>query len=124
MATPVEMGSVADRQFTVTWSDGHRSTYAWVNLRISCPCAGCSGEWSYRPPKLTPEDVGVNIRAMSVSRVGAYALRFVWSGGHDSGLYTFDSLRNKLCECDECVARRAKPAPGRGEADPSSQGAL
>jgi DUF971 family protein len=52
--------------------------------------------------------------------VGAYALRFVWSGGHDSGLYTFDSLRNKLCECDECAASRAKPAPGQSDTDTSS----
>lgn len=110
MPTPVEMGSVADKQFTITWSDGHRSTYAWVHLRINCPCAACAGEWRYRPPKLTPEDVGPNIRAMSVSRVGAYALRFTWSGGHDSGLYTYDSLRNKLCECPDCASRRGQPA--------------
>jgi DUF971 family protein len=110
MPTPTEMGSVADRTFTITWSDGHHSTYSWVNLRISCPCAVCAGEWRYRPPKLRPEDVGPNIRAMSVSRVGAYALRFVWTDGHDTGIYTFNFLRHDLCECAECVQRRAQQA--------------
>ncbi len=115
MPTPVEMGSVADKTFTVTWSDGHQSRYTWLNLRVNCPCAACAGEWRYRPPKLRAEDVQPGIRAMSVARVGAYALRFVWSDGHNTGIYTFNSLRNDLCECDECAARRAaEGSPGQG----------
>jgi DUF971 family protein len=106
MPMPVEMGSVTDKTFHVIWSDGHRSTYSWVNLRVNCPCAVCVGEWRYRPPKLRVEDVQPNIRAMSIGRVGAYALRFEWSDGHNTGLYTFASLRNDLCECDECMTRR------------------
>ncbi|MDR7420355.1 MAG: DUF971 domain-containing protein [Armatimonadota bacterium] len=107
MPTPVEMGSVTEKMLQITWSDGHRSTYTWMNLRLRCPCAACVGEWRYRPPALTPQDIRPDIRAMSVSRVGAYALRFEWSDGHNTGLYTFASLRNDLCECPECTARRA-----------------
>jgi DUF971 family protein len=110
MPVPVEMGSVTDKMFAVTWSDGHRSRYTWLNLRLHCPCAECVGEWRYRPPRLRAADIQPGIRAMSVSKVGAYALRFVWSDGHNTGLYTFNFLRNDLCECDECVARR--PASG------------
>ncbi|MDR7485371.1 MAG: DUF971 domain-containing protein [Armatimonadota bacterium] len=105
MPTPVAMGSIADRTFTIAWSDGHRSTYSWVNLRISCPCAACVGEWRYRRPQLTPQDVPPTIRAMGVSKVGNYALRFAWSDGHDTGIYTFTYLRHDLCECEECTAR-------------------
>jgi DUF971 family protein len=43
---------------------------------------------------------------VSVGRVGNYALRFVWSDGHDTGLYTFAKLRYELCECTECRATR------------------
>src|SRR3989304_1110555 len=49
MPTPVEMGSVTDRTFTIVWSDDHRSTYTWRNLRAGCPCARCQGEGNYRP---------------------------------------------------------------------------
>ncbi len=107
MPTPVEMGSVVDTTFTVTWSDGHQSRYSWLTLRVNCPCAACVGEWRYRPPKLHAEDIQPGIRAMSVTKVGAYALRFVWSDGHNTGIYTFNYLRTDLCECDECTARRA-----------------
>jgi DUF971 family protein len=106
MPTPVEMGSVTDKTFLIAWSDGHRSTYSWVNLRAYCPCAVCVGEWRYRPPQLRSEDLQPNIRALSIARVGAYALRFEWSDGHNTGLYTFASLRNDLCECGECRTRR------------------
>ena len=107
MPVPTEMGSVADKTFTVTWSDDHRSRYSWLQLRLHCPCAACVGEWRYRPPKLREQDIQPGIRAMRVAKVGNYALRFDWSDGHNTGIYTFNFLRNDLCECEECVARRA-----------------
>ena len=106
MPTPTEVGSVTDKTLQITWSDGHRSTYSWVNLRINCPCARCKGELGYRPPRLTEKDVPRDIRAMRIERIGAYALRFVWSDGHDTGIYPFPLLRNELCECDEHETQR------------------
>lgn len=106
MPTPVELGSLVDEVFRITWSDEHRSRYTWAILRARCPCATCAGEWGYRPPRLRPEDLPPGIRALNLSRVGAYALRFEWSDGHDTGIYTFTYLRHDLCECDECTVRR------------------
>ncbi len=111
MPTPVEVGSVTDKQLTITWSDGHRSTYSWQSLRINCPCAACKGEFGYRPPRLTAQNIPATIRSMSMGRVGAYALRFSWSDNHDTGLYTFNYLRNELCECEECVRSRSARPP-------------
>lgn len=115
MPTPVEIGSVTEKTLTVTWSDGHHSIYSWANLRLHCPCARCKGEWKFRPPQLTAADIPAGVRAMSMGRVGAYALRFVWSDGHDTGIYPFPLLRFELCECAECLARR-----GDGDASNSS----
>ena len=28
-----------------------------------------------------------------------------WSDGHDTGIYSFDILRNKFCRCPICKAR-------------------
>jgi len=109
MPTPTEIGSVTDAVFRLTWSDGHRSTYAWLNLRANCPCARCKGEWRTPRPQLTAKDIPADIRAMNVQRVGAYALRFVWSDGHDTGIYPFVLLRTGLCECELCASRPTNP---------------
>jgi DUF971 family protein len=36
-------------------------------------------------------------------QMGRYAVQFLWSDTHDSGIYPFDLLR-KLCRCSECLA--------------------
>jgi DUF971 family protein len=33
--------------------------------------------------------------------VGAYAVQIVWSDGHDTGIYSFETLR-RACSCPEC----------------------
>ena len=33
--------------------------------------------------------------------VGSYAVQIVWSDGHDTGIYAFESLR-EACPCSEC----------------------
>lgn len=43
-----------------------------------------------------------------VETVGGYALKFVWGDGHDTGLYTWEHLRD-LCECPECLKKRTRP---------------
>jgi len=37
--------------------------------------------------------------------VGAYAIQFLFSDAHHTGIYTYDFLR-AICACDECRARR------------------
>jgi DUF971 family protein len=106
---------------TITWDDGHASTYAFLYLRKACPCALCKGE-------RTPFDQmrGIGGRAASqqgrsadssessglagdernvakdMFKVGRYALGFLWGDGHNSGIYTWDYLR-KMCPCAECL---------------------
>jgi DUF971 family protein len=33
--------------------------------------------------------------------VGRYAVNIQWSDGHDSGIYSYDTLR-ALCPCEQC----------------------
>jgi alkylation response protein AidB-like acyl-CoA dehydrogenase len=40
--------------------------------------------------------------------VGRYAISFVWSDGHDHGIYPYTLLRD-LCPCPACRARRQGP---------------
>ncbi len=93
-----------DGYMLVKWNDGHQGRNTFVTLRWNCPCAGCRGEMGV-PGRLDfikelkpDETVMTNLEA-----VGLYALRPTWKDGHDSGLYTYEHLRD-LCECAECMA--------------------
>ena len=89
----------------VEWSDGHESSYDAMYLRINCGCAECVEEWSQRK-LLDPASVAADIRAEDYLMVGRYAVQFLWSDAHYTGIYPFDMLR-ALCPCEECKAARA-----------------
>ncbi len=52
---------------------------------------------------LTEAMVPPDVYPTAIEYVGRYALKFVWSDGHDTGLYSFDLLRG-LCRCEECLS--------------------
>ncbi|MBM3449887.1 MAG: DUF971 domain-containing protein [Armatimonadetes bacterium] len=89
---PVQIQKVADRELRIMWADGHNSAYMAPQLRRLCPCALCVEEMTGRR-LLDPADVSDDIRLLSAEIVGSYALRFSFSDGHGSGIYTFERLR-------------------------------
>jgi DUF971 family protein len=88
---------------TISWSDGHRSLYDPLELRISCPCAVCQGEPGIFGKQYfsAKEEVRKDVIPQEITTVGRYALKIEWSDGHNLGIYTFDYLR-KLCSCTDC----------------------
>ena len=99
-STPVEIRRVEGREVHITWADGHRSVYANKQLREACPCAGCVDEFTGKRI-LDPRSVRADIRADDIGLVGRYAVRFGWSDGHGTGIYTFQKLRAG-CPCEVC----------------------
>ncbi len=97
---PTDMKWLGKGVFGIEWSDGHHGVYPIRHLRLNCPCAACTDEWTGEVT-LRPDDVPLLIMLKDVEPVGHYALRLVWSDGHDSGLYAFPNLR-RLCQCDAC----------------------
>ena len=95
---------LTEKGVAVEWSDGHRSVYDAKFLRINCGCAECVEEWSRRT-LLDPASVPAEVRAEDYLMVGRYAVQFLWSDAHFTGIYPFDLLRS-LCTCDECKADR------------------
>ncbi len=95
---------VSSREIVITWDDGHVSRYSYRLLRQACPCAMCVHEWS-GAQLLDQSKVPADIAPKEMSRVGAYALRFNWSDGHQTGIYTFAFLRS-LCQCEACTRKR------------------
>jgi DUF971 family protein len=98
----------------IDWRDGHSSAWTFAWLRNARPCATCheEREASGRPPgepKPKPQTLLVMyeapVRPVEVSSVGKYALRFKWSDGHESGIYSWEYLR-RVCQCAACTAKK------------------
>jgi DUF971 family protein len=87
----------------IAWDDGHEGRISLHSLREQCPCAGCQGETvmlkTYKP-ELTPDKPG-KYKLVGAQQVGAYALSVSWADGHQTGIYTWETLRS-LCECAAC----------------------
>ncbi|MBM3944867.1 MAG: DUF971 domain-containing protein [SAR202 cluster bacterium] len=90
----------------VEWNDGHVSDYPAKHLRVNCACAECIEEWTRRK-LLDPASVAADIRAEDYMMIGKYAVQFLWSDGHFTGIYPFDHLR-RLCQCAACKAERER----------------
>lgn len=84
--------STKDGMISVRWNDNHVSNFPHRTLRLKCPCAVCIDEWS-GAARLDPKTVAEDVHATECNRVGRYALQFIWSDNHRTGIYPFDKLR-------------------------------
>lgn len=96
-------------QTEISWNDGHMSVYPSWYLRENCPCASCVEEFTGRR-MIRQGSVPVSLERTDVAPVGNYALRFAWSDGHDTGIYTFDFLR-RICPCIQCLPEGLEEPP-------------
>ena len=91
-ARPVRIAPFPNGELGIVWDDGRESYYPGRALRCACACARCVEETSGR--KLLRDDtVPEDVRPLEVHPVGQYAIAIRWSDGHDTGIYTFDRLR-------------------------------
>lgn len=79
------------QQLLISFDDGEEGTIAYKFLREESPSAEVQGHGQGPKPSQAPvpEDISVE----KAERVGRYAVRIVFSDGHDSGLYTWRLLR-------------------------------
>ena len=77
---------------SMTFSDGYQIDYPTVFLRGYCPCARCQGHAAGPPSWIQPEDAR-QITVEDVVQVGSYAVCISWADGHDTGIYSFENLR-------------------------------
>ncbi len=88
----------------ITWEGGHVSNFDGRALRVLCPCAHCVEEMTGRK-LLDPSTVPDEVQALDKQEMGNYAVQFLWSDGHFTGIYTYEALR-AMCPCEECRAKR------------------
>jgi DUF971 family protein len=96
---------IPDRTLTIEWGDGHHSVYPFDLLRKDCPCAVCreaNHATTDDPFKVVTSAVRPGeVTVTGAEQVGRYALRFEWSDGHNTGIYSYDYLR-AICPCAIC----------------------
>ncbi len=99
----------ADRNtqtITITWDDEHVSEYPFAGLRAVCPCVSCKGGHSHMgqppDPRIVREGSEYKMELEKVVAVGSYALQFFWGDGHNTGIYTWEMLRQG-CPCAVCL---------------------
>ncbi|RMH63708.1 MAG: DUF971 domain-containing protein [Calditrichaeota bacterium] len=94
---PKTIEQISDQVITITWDDDSKQIFFADTTRKACPCATCKDEKDeagnnknpFKVLKMTPQ----NIYFTKWEMVGRYAIRFVFSDRHDSGIYTYDYLR-------------------------------
>ena len=100
---PREIMQDGNAKLRITWADGRVCLFDAPALRRACPCAQCVNEWTGRRV-LKAEAVSDELVIADIAIVGRYALNFIWSDRHETGIYSFRYLR-ELCEQREADAR-------------------
>ena len=80
----------------VKWGDGSESFIPLEAMRRACPCAGCKGETDIMGNLYKNSEQPLTSKAFVMTRfavVGGYAIQPVWADGHNTGLFSFEYLR-------------------------------
>ena len=82
-------------EVAIRWDDGKESFVSFATLRAASPSAEVKGErdiFGHQYGGEVPKNfVGVEVTAWE--RIGNYAIRFDFSDGHRTGLYSYELLR-------------------------------
>lgn len=100
--TPLRLDLKKDQRLEIEWQDGKISSYSLDLLRSQCPCALCREQRQAQKsrPKtsltILPGNYSGKLTVRNAHMVGNYAIQLEWSDGHESGIYSFQYLR-ELC---------------------------
>ena len=98
--TGIERGGAG--QIVIQWSDQARTVHTASQLRKACPCASCrekrkgAAEADAKPSGMLPVLSAAEAQPLEIAAIrpaGQYAYNIQFSDGHNSGLFTFDLLR-------------------------------
>lgn len=97
--TPIEMDLKKDEGLTIVWSDDVRSYYPIAYLRRLSPSADARElrkQIKANPLTVLPGGGGGSsgpLVATDAELVGNYAIKIIFSDGHNTGIYTWGYLR-------------------------------
>lgn len=91
---PKKINIIDKRYLHIDWSDSSESMIMLASLRRNCPCAACKKEKDERPATFIPLLSTASITITDIKPAGAYGIQLFWQDGHNTGIYTYDSLKN------------------------------
>ena len=92
MIEPTQIIEESDAAVSIKWSDESETMFTAPQLRRNCPCAACINEWT-GDKILDDATVADDLTFSSIAIVGRYALNFIFSDGHDTGIFSFKFLK-------------------------------
>ncbi|MBI3594546.1 MAG: DUF971 domain-containing protein [Nitrospirae bacterium] len=103
MNTPSEIKRVGNIELRIIWDDHHESVFSINSLRKECPCAECLKirNAPRNPLRIISGPVHSNVEIQEMSLAGNYGLNITFSDGHNTGIFSFDYLR-EICSCAIC----------------------
>lgn len=80
-------GGIAGNVAETLWNDETTTASTSFYLRMRCPCASCRETNG-------PRGVSPKVEITDFDWVGNYAVNFVFSDGHNTGIFTYSYLRD------------------------------
>lgn len=77
----------------IDWDDSVQHAMPFFFVRENCQCAVCVDENTGKRI-LDPATLPADVQPVAMSLTGNYALKVKWSDGHDTGLFTWEHLRD------------------------------
>ena len=110
--SPQQVKILKKDKLKIIWENSTETILSLKYMRDECPCAGCKGETillkTYRPPApkvITPEMYQVK----NLEVVGDYAIQVTWKDGHNTGIYSWDYIKQLEEGMDENKNQNYKP---------------
>ena len=75
----------------IIWGNDVSCIYPYKYLRLQCACANCVEELTGKK-LLKVSEIQEDIIVVEYLIVGKYALQFLWSDAHETGIYPYNSL--------------------------------
>lgn len=79
----------------ITYDDGSQRQASAFHLRMNSPSAEVQGHGGDKPPAPVGKE---NVAIQGMEPVGNYAVRLLFDDGHDSGLFTWQTLYDLSAE--------------------------
>lgn len=95
MPTPTDIQFIGT-DVAIKWDDGQENYISYATLRAASPSAEVRGErdiFGHQYGGEVPKDYR-GVEATNWERIGNYAIRFDFSDGHRTGLYSYELLRS------------------------------
>ena len=91
MSSPKQIQPLGTDQLMIVWEDDRISLLPNTLLQLNCRCAKCVDEMTGEV-LIQESQIDASAKLLEVIKVGNYGVRFRWSKGCESGIFTFDHL--------------------------------